>query len=142
MEAVRGTRRNGPVIGLAVGAAAIVAVVLLAAAELSRLVGAVSSVIAARLPRGGRHLAVELDRGMAAFLRQHQPGIEVINGDARDLPALLISRDIPRAAAVILGLPWSLFDSDGVALYPRPAEISAQNTLWAALGSLHDHAGR
>jgi hypothetical protein len=39
MEAVRGTRRNGPVIGLAVGAAAIVAVVLLAAAELSRLVG-------------------------------------------------------------------------------------------------------
>ena len=39
MEAVRGTRRTGPVIGLAVGAAAIVAVVLLAAAELSRIVG-------------------------------------------------------------------------------------------------------
>jgi len=39
MEAVRGTRRNGPLIGLAVGAAAIVAVVLLVAAELSRIVG-------------------------------------------------------------------------------------------------------
>jgi putative peptidoglycan lipid II flippase len=39
MEAVRGTRRRGPLIGLAAGAAAIVAVVLLVAAALSRIVG-------------------------------------------------------------------------------------------------------
>ena len=88
------------------------------------------------------HLAVELDHGMAAFLRQHQPGIEVINGDARDLRALLTSRDIPQGSSSDQRSSLSLFDSDGVALHPRPAEISAQNTLWAALGSTHDHAGR
>lgn len=79
--------------------------------ELGPGTGAVSSAIAARLPGGARHLAVELDPAMAAFLRDHHTGVEVINADARDLVDLLAELHISRVAAVVGGLPWSLFDS-------------------------------
>lgn len=81
--------------------------------ELGPGTGAVSSAIEAKLPRGGRHVAVEIDAGMAAFLRSQRPGVEVVNGDARDLIQLLGNNEITRASAVISGLPWSLFDSTG-----------------------------
>ena len=80
--------------------------------ELGPGTGAVSSAITARLSPGARHLAVELDPEMAAFLRRHQAGVEVITGDARELGELLAEREIHRATAVISGLPWSLFDSE------------------------------
>ena len=79
--------------------------------ELGPGTGAVSSVITARLPHDARHLAVELDPAMAAFLRHHHEGVEVINADARDLRELLAEAQIVRVAAVVSGLPWSLFDS-------------------------------
>lgn len=80
--------------------------------ELGPGTGAVSAAIAARLPRAARHLAIELDPAMAEFLRRHQTDMEVINGDARDLGRLLAARDIGGAAAVVSGLPWSLFDAE------------------------------
>lgn len=80
--------------------------------ELGPGTGAVSSAITARLPRGARHLAVELDPAMAAFLSARQTGVEVINADARDLSELLAERDIPRATAVVSGIPWSLLESE------------------------------
>jgi phospholipid N-methyltransferase len=80
--------------------------------ELGPGTGAVSSVITARLPLDARHLAVELDPAMAAFLSRHHEGVEVINADARDLRELLAGSGISRVAAVVSGLPWSLFDSD------------------------------
>lgn len=79
--------------------------------ELGPGTGAVSSVIAARLPPDARHLAVELDPAMAAFLRHHHEAVEVINADARDPRELLARAQIVEVAAVISGLPWSLFDS-------------------------------
>lgn len=79
--------------------------------ELGPGTGAVSSAIAARLPRGARHVAVELDAGMAAFLRQRHTGVDVVNADACHLSELLAARSIPRVPAVVSGLPWSLFDS-------------------------------
>ncbi|CAN5298382.1 methyltransferase domain-containing protein [soil metagenome] len=80
--------------------------------ELGPGTGAVSSAITARLPRNARHLAVELDPGMAAFLREHHPAVEVIDGDAHTLADLLADRNIDNVAAVVSGLPWSLFDSE------------------------------
>lgn len=80
--------------------------------ELGPGTGAVSSAIAARLPRGARHVAVELDVAMVTYLRHRHAGVEVINADVRDLRELLAARDIPRVDAVVSGLPWSLFDSD------------------------------
>ncbi|MCX6464245.1 MAG: methyltransferase domain-containing protein [Pseudonocardiales bacterium] len=78
--------------------------------ELGPGTGAVSAVIARRLPPGSRHLAVELDPAMVAHLRRAHPDLEVVPGDARRLPELLAERGVTRADAVVCGLPWALFD--------------------------------
>lgn len=78
--------------------------------ELGPGTGAVSAVIDERLAGRGRHLAVELDPDMVAFLRRTRPGLDVVEGDARDLRALLGTRGVTHADAVVCGLPWALFD--------------------------------
>ncbi|SHL27575.1 Phospholipid N-methyltransferase [Pseudonocardia thermophila] len=78
--------------------------------ELGPGTGAVSGVIAQRLPPGGRHLAVELDPDLVGYLQRTHPELEVVHGDARDLTRLLAARGVRHADAVIGGLPWSLFD--------------------------------
>ncbi len=78
--------------------------------ELGPGTGAVSDAIDGRLPAGGRHLAVELDERMVAFLARSRPGLEVVHGDARELGRLLADRGVERADAVVCGLPWALFD--------------------------------
>jgi phosphatidylethanolamine/phosphatidyl-N-methylethanolamine N-methyltransferase len=80
--------------------------------ELGPGTGAVSAVIAERLPPGSRHLAIELDPKMVDFLRRTRPELEVVPGDAADLASLLAERNIRRVDAVICGLPWALFDPD------------------------------
>jgi phospholipid N-methyltransferase len=78
--------------------------------ELGPGTGAVSAVIAERLPAGARHLAVELDADMVAYLRRTRPELEVVHGDARGLGRLLVEHGVHRVDAVICGLPWALFD--------------------------------
>jgi phospholipid N-methyltransferase len=78
--------------------------------ELGPGTGAVSTVIAGRLPGGARHLAVELDPDMVEYLRSTHPDLDVVHGNAADLGKLLAERGIARVDAVICGLPWALFD--------------------------------
>lgn len=78
--------------------------------ELGPGTGAVTAEVSRRLAPEGRHLAVELDPGMARYLAAQHPGVEVVNGDARKLGALLAERGIAHVDAVVSGLPWSLFD--------------------------------
>jgi phospholipid N-methyltransferase len=78
--------------------------------ELGPGTGAISAAIEERQPPRARHLAVELDRGMADYLRRTRPGLEVVQGNALTLSTLLAERTVPAADAVISGLPWSLFD--------------------------------
>lgn len=99
--------RLGRVLALVVPAAGDPVVV-----ELGPGTGAVSAVIDTRLGGRGRHLAVELDPRMVAFLHRTRPGLDVVAGDARDLRALLGSRGVTHADAVVCGLPWALFDAD------------------------------
>lgn len=80
--------------------------------ELGPGTGAVSAMVSRRLPDSARHLAVELDPAMAAYLTRAHPDVEVINGDAAKLGAVLAERDVHHVDAVISGLPWSLFDRD------------------------------
>ncbi len=80
--------------------------------ELGPGTGAVTGVIDDRLPPGARHVAIELDPEMATFLQRTHPGLEVIEGDAVKLGALLAEHGVERADAVVSGLPWSLFDED------------------------------
>jgi phosphatidylethanolamine/phosphatidyl-N-methylethanolamine N-methyltransferase len=78
--------------------------------ELGPGTGAVSAVIAEKLPPGARHLAVELDPDMVAYLRRTRPDLDVVPGNAADLGALLAERGISAVDAIICGLPWALFD--------------------------------
>lgn len=78
--------------------------------ELGAGTGSVSSAISQRAPRGARHLALELDTAMATYLGEQHPFVEVVNADARDLGAVLAAREISEVAAVVSGLPWSLFN--------------------------------
>jgi phospholipid N-methyltransferase len=78
--------------------------------ELGPGTGAVTAALDARLPSGSRHLAVELDPRMAGYLRRAHPGLEVVEGDAAKLGALLAERGVERVDAVVSGLPWALFD--------------------------------
>jgi phosphatidylethanolamine/phosphatidyl-N-methylethanolamine N-methyltransferase len=78
--------------------------------ELGPGTGAVSAVIAQRLPPGARHLAVELDPDMVEFLRRTRPDLEVVPGNAAQLATLLDERGVSSVDAVICGLPWALFD--------------------------------
>ena len=78
--------------------------------ELGPGTGAVSAVVARRLPPGARHLAIELDPAMVGHLRRAHPDLEVVRGDARRLPALLAEHGVQCADAVVCGLPWALFD--------------------------------
>lgn len=80
--------------------------------ELGPGTGALSGAVAERLPEGGRHVAVELDAGMVGHLRSTLPSLEVIQGDAVDLGALLEHAGIGSVDAVISGLPWTLFPAD------------------------------
>jgi phospholipid N-methyltransferase len=80
--------------------------------ELGPGTGAVSAVIAEKLPPGARHLAVELDPDMVAYLRRTRPELEVVQGNAANLAELLAERGIGTVHAVICGLPWALFDDD------------------------------
>lgn len=78
--------------------------------ELGPGTGAVSAVIAEKLPPGSRHLAVELDPFMVEFLRRTRPDLEVVPGNAADLGKLLADRGIIAVDAIVCGLPWALFD--------------------------------
>lgn len=78
--------------------------------ELGPGTGSVSDVVTARLASGSRHLAVELDPAMIARLRRTHPTLELVEGDARHLTALLTERGVSHADAVVCGLPWALFD--------------------------------
>ncbi|MBD0323836.1 MAG: methyltransferase domain-containing protein, partial [Aldersonia sp.] len=77
--------------------------------ELGPGTGSVSAAISDRLPAGARHLAVELDPQLAAYLRQTYRDVEVVNGNAAHLSELLAARSVPGVDAVVCGLPWSLF---------------------------------
>lgn len=79
--------------------------------ELGPGTGAVSDQIARRLPASARHLAVELDPVMAAWLARNRQDIEVIEGDAADLDRLLGASGVGRVDVVVSSLPWSLFDA-------------------------------
>lgn len=80
--------------------------------ELGPGTGAVTGVIDDRLPVAARHIAVELDPEMAAYLQRTHPGMEVIEGNAVKLGALLAEHDLEHADAVVSGLPWALFDGE------------------------------
>lgn len=111
--------------------------------ELGPGTGALSDQIRARLPAGARHLAVEIDPKLVRYLRDTKPWLEVLEGDAAHLAALLESAGAHRVDAVISSIPWTLLPADKqrgllgeVAAVLAPAGVFTTvtyiTTLWRA----------
>lgn len=76
--------------------------------ELGAGTGALCDAVRARLAPGARYVAVELDPELVAHLRERRPWLEVLEGDAADLPALLAAVEVGPVDAVVSSLPWTL----------------------------------
>jgi phospholipid N-methyltransferase len=76
--------------------------------ELGAGTGALTTPIHRWLPAGSRLLAVEVDEVLAAHLAIELPAVDVRQGNADQLPALLAEAGITRVDAVVTSLPWTL----------------------------------
>jgi phosphatidylethanolamine/phosphatidyl-N-methylethanolamine N-methyltransferase len=109
--------------------------------ELGPGTGAMTTAIEARLASDARHVAIELDPRMVGFLRQAHPGLEVVEGDAVKLHALLAERGIEQADAVVSGLPWALFDeATQVSILAQVASVIGPDGVFATFAYRHGMA--
>jgi phosphatidylethanolamine/phosphatidyl-N-methylethanolamine N-methyltransferase len=76
--------------------------------ELGAGTGALSRAIRARMPPGGRFVAVEVDPHLVDHLHRVQPGLEVLAGDAAALGPLLGAAGVGPVDLVVSSLPWTL----------------------------------
>lgn len=85
--------------------------------ELGAGTGACTGVIQHRLCGRGRHIAVELNPTFAKLLSKRYQHVDVVCGEAKDLPTFLVDRGIPSADVIISTLPWAPFAPSTT---PRP----------------------
>jgi phosphatidylethanolamine/phosphatidyl-N-methylethanolamine N-methyltransferase len=71
--------------------------------------------------RPHRLALIERDPELAAFLRRRFPSLQVIEGDAKNLPALLAQAGRTEVAAVVSGLPLLSMPADIVSAIVRGA---------------------
>lgn len=77
--------------------------------ELGPGTGSFTAAIHRRLRGRGHHVAVELNPRFTDVLRNRFPELDVVTGDAANLPKILADRGLDRADVVVSGLPWSVF---------------------------------
>jgi phospholipid N-methyltransferase len=80
--------------------------------ELGPGTGPFTQEIQRRLAGRGHHLAVELNEPMAKILAERFPKVDVVQGDAAELPRLLAERGLRQADVVVSGLPWAAFPGE------------------------------
>lgn len=108
--------------------------------ELGPGTGSVSDAISARLPTGGRHIAVEVDGDLVAHLRRTRPRVETIWGDACDLTGLLDAVGVDRVDAIVCALPWSLIDGEKQReILDQIAEVLTRDGHVSVLAYPHAH---
>jgi phospholipid N-methyltransferase len=100
--------------------------------ELGPGTGAFTRAIQERTDGRVRHIAVELNPGWAQLLTQRHPQVDVVLGDARELPALLAERGITAVDAVVSGLPWVAYSPgpDGRGLHAVITEALAPDGVF------------
>ncbi|MEV0587535.1 methyltransferase domain-containing protein [Nonomuraea sp. NPDC050310] len=77
--------------------------------ELGPGTGSFTAEIQRRLGGRGHHLAVELNERLATRLASRFPGVDLVCGDAADLPKVLAERGFGHADVIVSGLPWAAF---------------------------------
>lgn len=74
--------------------------------------GAFTTEIVKSLGPGAEFTAIEHNPEFVRHLRNHFPGVRVLQGCAGDLRDMLSSHALPQADAVVSGLPWANFGTD------------------------------
>ncbi|GII97404.1 class I SAM-dependent methyltransferase [Sinosporangium siamense] len=77
--------------------------------ELGPGTGPFTAEIQRRLNGRGHHLAVEINAPMAKLLSERFPSVDVVVGDACELPKMLADRGLTKADVIVSGLPWAAF---------------------------------
>lgn len=77
--------------------------------ELGAGTGVITSCIARSAKENTKVVIVELDRRLAAEIRQNMPRVKVVNDSAANLKEILNNNNIPSAGAIVSGLPWAIF---------------------------------
>ncbi|NUT10906.1 MAG: methyltransferase domain-containing protein [Nonomuraea sp.] len=77
--------------------------------ELGPGTGAFTAEIQRRLGGRGHHVAVELNERLAGRLADRYPSVDLVQGDAAELPSVLAARGLPHADVIVSGLPWASF---------------------------------
>ena len=77
--------------------------------ELGPGTGVITREIIRALPENGKLVAVELDEMLCLQLRRNFPEVEILHDSASRLMEILNERQLPRANAIISGLPWAVF---------------------------------
>lgn len=81
--------------------------------ELGPGTGAFSKAIRKRLGGRGHHLAIEVNPLMADRLAARFPQMQVVHGEAGQLPEILATHGIERADVIVSGLPWFAYAAPG-----------------------------
>lgn len=100
--------------------------------ELGAGTGVVSRALLARGVAPGRLTVVEIVPDMARHLRASLPGVEVVQGDARELPSLLPAARRGHIGTVICGVPLVLLPLAGQRRF-----IDAMQAVAPGRGFLH-----
>lgn len=77
--------------------------------ELGPGTGVITREIIRMLPEKGKLVAVELDEMLCIQLHRNFPDVEILHDSASRLVEILAERSLPRANAIISGLPWAVF---------------------------------
>jgi phospholipid N-methyltransferase len=80
--------------------------------ELGPGTGAFTELIQSQLDGRGHHIAVEVNPRLAALTARRHPRVEVVEGSAEQLAAILSDRDLTAVDVVISGLPWAALPGD------------------------------
>jgi phospholipid N-methyltransferase len=93
--------------------------------ELGPGTGAFSSAIDQRLGGRGRHLAIEVNPLLAQRLAAQYPQVDVVVGQAQELPGILAANGLDRVDVIVSGLPWFAYTAPG----PRPLVHTVASAL-------------
>ena len=90
-----------------------------------------------------RYLGIEKDAGMYQFLVRRFPGLDFVNGDATDVMQICRDRHLPRATAVISGLPMIFLDRSVVEnIFAGTGQCLTPNGVFRTFSYVHSYPSR
>jgi phosphatidylethanolamine/phosphatidyl-N-methylethanolamine N-methyltransferase len=89
------------------------------------------------------YLGIEKDPGMYQFLVRRFPGLDFVLGDATDVTDICRERRLPRAAAVISGLPMIFLDRSVVEnIFAATGQCLTPNGVFRTFSYVHSYPSR